>query len=248
MIEVVWLEQYEADVPEGGNWLSESDAGRLQAMRFPKRRADSRLGRWTAKTALGIYLKVEDLAAIEIRPTAGGVPEVFIADEPAEVAISLSHRAGVSMCAIAPRGTAMGCDLELIEPRSVAFVADYFTGEEQDFVARAPGEERPRILALLWSAKESALKALQEGLRLDTRSVEVSLDDRAFDAAEGVGEWLPLRVQYVPREGNAESRCFDGWWQHTGKYVRTLVADPPPAVPVRLQLARSANPLIARPG
>lgn len=38
--------------------------------------------------------------------------------------------------------------------------------EEQELVARAP--ERDELVALLWSGKESALKALREGLRLDT--------------------------------------------------------------------------------
>ena len=50
-----------------------------------------------------------------------------------------------------------------IEPRSDAFVADYFTIEEQALVARASAADRDRILALLWSGKESALKALREG-------------------------------------------------------------------------------------
>ena len=67
----------------------------------------------------------------------------------------------------------MGCDLEMIEPRSDAFVADYFTVEEQALVARASAADRSRLLALLWSAKESALKALRAGLRLDTRCVIV---------------------------------------------------------------------------
>jgi len=31
----------------------------------------------------------------------------------------------------------IGCDLEVVEPRSDAFVADYFTSEEQALIARA---------------------------------------------------------------------------------------------------------------
>ena len=64
---------------------------------------------------------------------------------------------------------ALGCDLEVIEPRSEEFVADYFTTEEQKMVSQAPIADRSKLLALLWSAKESALKALREGLRFDTR-------------------------------------------------------------------------------
>ncbi len=81
------------------------------------------------------------------------------------------------MCVVAPAGVSLGCDLEVIEPRSAAFVTDYFTRNEQALVERTSKEERPRLVTLLWSAKESALKALHVGLRLDTNSVEVlSLD------------------------------------------------------------------------
>ena len=90
-------------------------------------------------------------------------------------------------------GAELGCDLEIIEPRSDAFVADYFTTEEQALIARASAADRPRLLALLWSAKESALKALHEGLRLDTRCVIVSPFDESFD----LNGWSPLRVRYT---------------------------------------------------
>ena len=176
-----WLEQSEADLPAGNDWLSASEVERLNAMRFPKRRADWRLGRWTAKRAVSAYLNMlgdhQALPNIEIRPAASGAPEAFIADRPASAAISLSHCNGNALCAVAPFGTALGCDLELVEPRSDAFVADYFTAEEQELVAQASAADRSFFSTLLWSAKESALKALHEGLRLDTRSVTVSLPD-----------------------------------------------------------------------
>src|SRR5271157_5967895 len=57
-MDVYWLEQAEADVPEGNDWLSASEAVRLNAMRFAKRRADWRLGRCTANRAVAAYLDV----------------------------------------------------------------------------------------------------------------------------------------------------------------------------------------------
>ena len=53
-----------------------------------------------------------------------------------QVTISLSHRSGAAICAVAPAGVDLGCDLEVIEPRSEAFVADYFTVDEQALVAQ----------------------------------------------------------------------------------------------------------------
>jgi len=140
----------------------------------------------------------------------------------------------------------MGCDLEMIEPRSDAFVADYFTLEEQELVAHASATERDRLLALLWSGKESALKALREGLRLDTRSVIVIPCGLSFDP----NRWSQLRVRYTGgrRAGGRDTgdrstgdhylgdQIFNGWWQHADNIVRTVVAAPPPHSPVRLRI------------
>jgi 4'-phosphopantetheinyl transferase len=249
-MEVYWLEQTEADVPRDFDWLSATEAARLNSMRFAKRRADWRLGRWTAKRALAVSLNVpahpQALAEIEIRPAPSGAPEVFFANKPAPVTVSLSHRAGTAVCAVALSDAALGCDLEVIEPRSNSFVADYFTTEEQALVARAFAGDRSRLCALLWSGKESALKALRAGLRLDTRCVIVSPidalgrqgkegDERTEDSALAVrssgrlNSWRPLHVRYT------NGQTFRGWWHHTGNLLRTIVAAPPPAPPILLK-------------
>ncbi len=130
MIDVHWLEQSEADVPAENDWLSAAESLRMNAMRFAKRRNDWRLGRWTAKRALAVYLDLpshpQALADIEIRPAASGAPEVFVENKPAAITISLSHRGGIAACAIAQSDTELGCDLEIVEPRTDSFVTDYF--------------------------------------------------------------------------------------------------------------------------
>jgi 4'-phosphopantetheinyl transferase len=243
---VYWLEQREADVPVEDGWLSAGEAARLTGMRVAKRRADWRLGRWTAKRALAIYLGLPShpsaLAHLEIRPASSGAPEAFFAGQAAAATISLSHRAGMAMCAVTPAGAALGCDLELVETRSDAFIADYFTLGEQALVARALAADRPRLLALLWSAKESTLKALREGLRLDTRRVVVNLGDwdRPLTSSHGLPDWRPLQV------GLAAGQTFHGWWRHTGSLVRTIVAVPPPAEPIALAIPADADANICR--
>jgi 4'-phosphopantetheinyl transferase len=142
------------------------------------------------------------------------------------------------MCAVAPSGLDLGCDLEVIEPRSEAFVEDYFTPGEQALVAQVCAKERSRLLALLWSAKESALKALREGLRLDTRSVVVSLREGTLN----LNDWSPLQVRC------ADGRSFDGWWQQTHIIVRTLVANPPPDSPILLSIPTPFPDLASRSG
>jgi len=233
-MKVYWLEQTESDVPANADWLSASEAECLNALRVPKRRADWRLGRWTAKRALALYLGTGDsqsLSDIEIRPAASGAPEVFVANRPAAARISLSHSNGTALCAIASFGAALGCDLELIEPRSDAFIADYFTTEEQDLVAQASAADRPRLSTLLWSAKESTLKALREGLRQDTRAVAVSLNGAPrSDGVDGERDsvWQPLHVCYT------DGQRFHGWWQQNGNLLRTLVTAPRAITPIAL--------------
>jgi 4'-phosphopantetheinyl transferase len=242
MLDVYWLEQTEADVPVDDDWLSTSEAVRLNGMRFAKRRTEWRLGRWTAKRALAISLNMpghrEALAGIEIRPADSGAPEVFFANQPATFTISLSHRRGTAVCAVAPSGVALGCDLEIIEPRDDSFIADYFAPEERALMARKSIADQPRLLALLWSGKESALKALREGLRLDTRSVIVTPVEAPQRRGEdhqqcagpscGPNPWHRLHVRYT------DGQIFHGWWQHTGDLLRTLVAASPLAPPILL--------------
>jgi 4'-phosphopantetheinyl transferase len=234
MIDVYWVEQTQADVPPANDWLSRDETVRLKSLRFPKRRADWRLGRWTAKRAVASYLGSpghrQDLAVIEIRPASCGAPEVLFAGNPAAATISISHSNGRAVCAVAVPDISLGCDLEIIEPRSDNFVADYFTAEEQELIARTPASERPRLSALLWSGKESALKAMRVGLRMDTRSVIVE-----GIGHQTLGDWSPLHARCT------HALTFEGWWQHTGNFMRTLVAAPAPAQPILLETPAKSN-------
>jgi len=226
LIEVSWLEQTGADVPAADDWLSAGEADRLSGMRFAKRRGDWRLGRWTAKRTVSFYLDLpadpRSLARIEIRSALSGAPEVFLGGEPAPATISISHREGRAACAIAGPEVTLGCDLEIVEPRSEAFAGDYFTAAEQELLAQSSPADRWRLLALLWSGKESVLKALRVGLRLDTRCVSVDPIDALLPA--GSNSWRPLH-------GHHEGQDFHGWWQRADNVVRTMVAAPPSAPP-----------------
>ena len=222
-MDVYWLVQSAGDVPLGDEWLSGSERARLDGLRIPKRRADWRLGRWTAKCAVSAFLNLprdpEALAAVELRPAPSGAPQVFLHGRPAPAELSLGHSAGTGLCAIAPSGAEVGCDLETVEPRSPAFLADYFTDDERNLVARTPAASRDQLLTLLWSAKESALKAMRCGLRLDTRSVNAV--PARFLQTHGE-EWRRVSVAHI------SGRMFHGWWRESRSVVYTVVADPPP--------------------
>jgi 4'-phosphopantetheinyl transferase len=253
-MDVYWLEQSKTDLPEHNDWLSAGDIDRMNSMRFEKRRADWRLGRWTAKQAVAAYLNLpahsRSLSEIEIRPAPSGAPDVFLANDPAEVSISISHRAGIAICAVALSGAAVGCDLEIAEPRIDSFITDYFTAAEQELVAKASAANRFKLLALLWSAKESALKAMRVGLRIDTRCLAVTPwlahdDGHAEGRDQGkrhseADSALALQPSFASRDWHrlqvhvVAGQVFQGWWQHAHGIVRTTVATPSPFQPISL--------------
>jgi 4'-phosphopantetheinyl transferase len=240
-MKVWWTEQIEADVPATNQWLSQREMIRLGKLRFAKRRTDWRLGRWTAKNAVASFLNrpkdLQALANIEILAAASGAPEVFV-DQKDSVTISLSHSCGAAVCAVAAPKIDLGCDLERIESRSEAFISDYLTIEEQAVVERTSNEERPLLVTLLWSAKESALKALHVGLRFAANSMDASsigsLSGRTQKLVPNslslltpaCAEWLPLRAR------SSSGQDFHGWWRHADQMVYTVVSSHPLSSPV----------------
>ena len=222
-----------ADVPGDDAWLAPREASYLARMRFPKRRSEFRLGRWAAKRAIALYLgrgsSSAELRAVLIDRAPDGAPAVFVGDRPAELYLTMTDRADQAVCLVGPPGTALGCDLELVEPRSDGFVGDYFTESEQRLVAAADaGDGRALMANLIWCGKESALKVLRTGLRRSTLSVEAS-----FPTGSSVDGWAPMNVRAI------EGAVFPGWWQRFGAFVLTVAATAAFAPP---------RPLVEPPG
>ncbi|UCF67057.1 MAG: 4'-phosphopantetheinyl transferase superfamily protein [Acidobacteriota bacterium] len=225
-VKIRWLFQGLSDLPPADDWLTEREAARMAGMAFPKRRGEFRLRRWTAKRALGsvIGIRTDELSRFEIGSAADGAPASCLDGRPTPLSISLSDRAGWAVCVVADGPAAVGCDLELVEPRSEAFIEDYLTASERQLVKAANDEQQRYLLAnLIWSAKESALKVLRTGLRRDTRSVEVSLS-----AASEAECWSALRV------GTRERTTIHGWWRRCGSFLLTTAADRPLSRPIAL--------------
>jgi 4'-phosphopantetheinyl transferase len=208
-----WLTSSLADVPAGDAWLTARERAVLVGLRIAKRRDDWRLGRWTAKRAVALWLGVP-ADRVEILAAADGAPEAYVDGAPALVSVSLSHRAGHALAVIADAPAVVGCDLELLEPRSDAFVREWLTdGEDATYT--------PLVANLQWTAKEAAAKVRRAGLRLDVRHAAVELEE------SGDG-WRPLTV--VWREGIRTA----GWWRDAAGFVMTIAGAPAPARPRRL--------------
>jgi 4'-phosphopantetheinyl transferase len=238
-----WLAVDEGSLPAGTSWLSAAEAERAAGLRHRKRHTEYLLRRLVAKHAvaavLGRAVSPAALAGIEVANAPSGAPEVFVDGLPLGEDVSISDRAGWAVCVV---GRDIGCDLELVEPRSPGFVRDFLTGPERRRVAaRTVGDERDAEANLIWSAKESALKVLRTGLDRDTRQVEVA---HARPAPDG---WTALTVRI------ADGRRLTGWARRYGRFVLTVVAaaaSPPPVAlgdPLRLASAAPQHSWVDRP-
>ena len=226
MQSVLWWSAGLDRVPTIDDWMDDREAERLATMRYTKRRSEAKLSRFCAKTtvamALGRPTDPLGLRSISIRNAPDGAPETLIDDHDGELVVAMSDRADWAVAAVLDGGDRIGCDLELVEPRSQAFIDDYLTSPER---TRVKDSGEPELTAnLVWSAKESALKVLRTGLRRDTRTVEVFYEDGASPA-----EWRPLTVN------SAEGQTMPGWWIRYGEFVLTVVAAVPTSPPQSLE-------------
>jgi 4'-phosphopantetheinyl transferase len=193
-------------------------------MRFPKRRREWLLGRWTAKyLAVQVVPMMQSLEPYEfsILNHPQGAP-FFASSEGTLIpaALSISHRDDKALCATSTLPNLfLGVDLERIEPRSSGFVTDYFTENEQNFVRSLPSYCQDAWVTAAWSLKESVLKALGLGLRVDTRQVEIRQFMRADDFDPSPREWE--EVEALTQE--LGDLVFRGYWRRRGGYVLTLV-------------------------
>ena len=120
-----------------------------------------------------------------------------------------------------PVRPSLGCDLELIEPREGNFLDNFFTAAEVAAV-RALREldvmQGDVLTTAIWSGKEAVLKALREGLRIDTRRITCRFD--AFDAPPQ--EWAPFVVSLDAGVAAQFPGHWSGWWRVDRQYVYSM--------------------------
>jgi 4'-phosphopantetheinyl transferase len=179
------------------SFLSPAERVKLASLRLPKRRTEWLHGRRIAKQLLFNcfpQLAGSDPAQVSVLNTLSGAPYFADANGMAlPLALSLSHRAGWAACAVTDSpGLSIGIDLECIEPRADSFMETFFTVEEIATTRSFNGVQRDVWITLVWSMKEAALKALRQGLRLDTRSIQIQPTDSITGEAT---DWQSIGVQ-----------------------------------------------------
>ncbi len=210
-------------LPEELGWLTPRERERLEGFRFDKRRRDWLLGRWAAKNALLAIsgLPKRNIRRFEIASAPNGAPMPKLDGWPYRVGLSLSHSHDRAFSAVSRGTTVLGCDIELVEPRSEVFVETYFTESEREHVDDVSPSFRDSLVTKIWSAKESTLKAMRTGLQADTRSVEV------IDDGDCAGEGWGIARTVVDNAG--EFTCL---WRLDGEFVLSIATRDPVETPV----------------
>ncbi len=206
----------QADLPADTDWLTPGETNVLRGLKFPKRRQDWLLGRWTAKSALQRLSRVQrSLSDWQIAAAEDGAPIISFCGNSSEFHLSLSHSNGHSLCVLVLDTPRVGCDLERIEERSRTFEETFFTASELKLLEQHPSNRRAGLVTLIWSAKESVLKALRKGLKADTRRISIH-----SVTPEQPGHWSAFEA--MDKHGGDS---FHGWWRIREDMVLTVASD-----------------------
>ena len=171
--------------------------------------------RCSASSVWPSQVDLNALARVEIANAADGAPDPKVDGSAAPVSLSMTDRAGWAVCLLGPPGRSLGCDLELVEPRTELFIRDYLTAREAAAVMAHPAGRAPR------PRRQPRL---------------VGQGKRAQGAAYRAAPRYPLgrsqlRSAGEPRVGrrwrspSTTSASFPGWWQRFGDFVLTVAAD-----------------------
>lgn len=236
-------------------WLCPEERDELDGLRLDKRKHDWLLGRVTLKALVVAMLHERrgwtvEPAAVRVEKHRSGAPFVTLHPPGAPagatgsalpIAASISHSSTLALTAAAwidvPASAgwtvAIGADVEQVAHRSDLFVDDFMTDRERREWLHVPTPYRDTLANLMWSAKESVTKALQTGLRVDTRWL-TCLPDTVPDLRVMASlpfadqlepddhDWRRFHVEADARVG-ADHVALSGRWRTGHGFVQTVV-------------------------
>jgi 4'-phosphopantetheinyl transferase EntD len=161
------------------DWLAPAEAMYARGLASARRRAAWLAGRLAAKAALArLVSRVVRPDRIEVLPAAGGGPVVRIGGEqaagPLEVSISHTRHLAAAVAYDRRRSGAVGIDVEVCDQTIDPALLDTFTDEERRAILACDDSARHLCTLWFWTAKEAALKAVRQGLRLPLTAVRLA--------------------------------------------------------------------------
>lgn len=91
---------------------------------------------------------------------------------------NLSHSGKYALCSLSDqRGIQVGCDVEMIRGNRLAVAERFFCPQESAWIrSRSTRERQKGEFYRYWVLKESFMKAVRLGMRLDMKSFEIMVD------------------------------------------------------------------------
>lgn len=128
-------------------------------------------------------------------------------------ATSLSHSAGLAVCAAVSPARPLGVDLERIRPRDALSLAEWVCSPaERETLAGLRGGEQLTRFYLLWTLKEAFIKAAKLDFPADMASIGL---DTAGDLRAPPGRWRAASYRL-----GEEWICSVAWLASAGDPVR----------------------------
>jgi 4'-phosphopantetheinyl transferase len=136
-------------------------------------------------------------AAAEVVVDVNGKPR--LARAPERLSFNLSHSGGLALAAVAPGGSEVGVDVELVRPRRdlARLAARWLPAGDAEAVAAAAGREREVTFYAAWTRHEARVKCTGAGLAGPVPGPEVVARPLRIDegyAAAVASEGTPLIV------------------------------------------------------
>jgi 4'-phosphopantetheinyl transferase len=187
-----------------------------------KRRSQWLHGRWTAKNLLQKYhpdCSSSPLSEILIKKSETGAP--FAAHpigRELSGSLSISHKDALAASALVLESQArIGIDLERIESRMVEYFEAYLTSQELDTLETCRIGDQPLFLTLIWSAKESVLKAIGSRFQ-EPKDIEINVL-----LEEAKTDWAHYEILVsLDKKNPLIEFNWQGWWKVYKKYILTI--------------------------
>lgn len=158
-------------------FFSDLEIEEYQRFKIPKRGEEWFASRLLVKRLVQKVMTSDlslSLKTITFHKESTGVPFIEIDGLGRVGWLSISHsHDGVLAAYSQDDKTRFGVDVEFIEQRSPELIADFFTPSEIAWIFNSEARDKDLHANLFWSAKEAFLKAIEKGLQMDTRKINI---------------------------------------------------------------------------
>ncbi len=199
-------------------FFSNGEIAEFQKFTIPKRRSEWLASRLLVKQLIQKVMDIKEgipLQSTTLKKESSGVPYIVIEGMGRVGWLSISHSQGGVLAAFSQdERIRFGVDLEHIEPRPLDLFEDYFTDTEITWLSNSEERCKDLYANLVWSAKEAYLKAIEKGLQMDTRKINIHPINEEISS----NGWNALSL-------NVEGRLIQDWkllFSHYQDYIMTL--------------------------